>query len=157
MRVAITLGDPRPIYAQIMDEVRRALVMGTLAPEDPLPSVRELAAELRVNQNTVAQAYRELERGGVVYMKRGQGTFVAPDVRADGETRRALALDVARRALVDAHRNGLGLDELVRALRDVTVSDAARAGGDGAEADRKAAAAREDADGATVTGKEDRK
>jgi GntR family transcriptional regulator len=123
MRVAISDGDHRPIYAQIMDEVRRALVVGSLAPEDPLPSVRELAAELRVNPNTVAQAYRELERGGVVYMRRGQGTFVSPDVRVDGEERRSLALDVARRALVDAHRNGLGIEELVTALRQVAPED----------------------------------
>lgn len=122
MRVAITSGDPRPIYAQIMDEVRRALVVGTLAPEDPLPSVRELAAELRINPNTVSQAYRELERKGVVYMRRGQGTFVAPGVRMNGEERRALALDVAQRALVDAHRNGLGVEELVKALRDVVAA-----------------------------------
>jgi GntR family transcriptional regulator len=84
MRVAISDGDHRPIYAQIMDEVRRALVVGSLAPEDPLPSVREPAAELRVNPNTVAQAYRELAGGGVVYMRRGLGTFVSPDVRVDG-------------------------------------------------------------------------
>jgi GntR family transcriptional regulator len=90
---------------------------------DPLPSVRELAAELRVNPNTVAQAYRELVRGGVVYMRRGQGTFVSPDVRVDGEERRSLALDVARRALVDAHRNGLGIEELVTALRQVAPED----------------------------------
>jgi GntR family transcriptional regulator len=123
MRVAISDGDHRPIYAQIMDEVRRALVVGSLAPEDPLPSVRELAAELRVNPNTVAQAYRELERGGVVYMRRGQGTFVSPDVRVDGEERRSRALAVARRALVDAHRNGLGIEELVTALRQVAPED----------------------------------
>lgn len=120
MRVTIRDSDPRPIYVQIMDEVRRALVVGTLDADDPLPSVRELASELRVNPNTVSQAYRELERRGVVYMRRGQGTFIAPDVQPNGKERRALALDVARRALVDAHRNGLSLEELVEALREVS-------------------------------------
>lgn len=123
MRVTIDSADPRPIYAQIMDEVRRALVVGTLAPEDALPSVRELASDLRVNPNTVAQAYRELERSGVVYMRRGQGTFVAPDARPDGAERRELALKVARRALVDAHRTGLGLEELLAALHQVSHED----------------------------------
>lgn len=127
MRVTIRDSDPRPIYVQIMDEVRRALVVGTLDADDPLPSVRELASELRVNPNTVSQAYRELERRGVVYMRRGQGTFIAPDVQSNGKERRALALDVARRALVDAHRNGLGLEELVEALREVSETAPAEA------------------------------
>ena len=59
------LIDPRaarPIYVQIMDEVRRLIVTGELRPDDPLPSVRQLAADLRVNHNTIVQAYRELER-----------------------------------------------------------------------------------------------
>jgi GntR family transcriptional regulator len=118
MQVAIDTSDPRPIYVQIMDEVRRALVLEILRPEDPLPSVRQLAVELRVNPNTVAQAYRELERDGVVYVRRGQGTFVAPARPDDGE-RQALILAVAERSLLDAHRNGLAVDELIEALRAV--------------------------------------
>lgn len=120
MQVTIRDSDPRPIYQQIMDEVHRALVVGTVRPDEPLPSVRELAAELRLNPNTVAQAYRELERDGVVYVQRGRGTFVAPDYSVDEKERRALALDVARRALVDAHRNGLGVEDLVNALNEVS-------------------------------------
>lgn len=120
MQVTIRDDDPRPIYQQIVDEVRRALVVGTLRPDEPLPSVRELAAELRLNPNTVAQAYRELERDGVVYVQRGRGTFVSPDYAVDEKERRALALDVARRALVDAHRNGLGVEDLVHALNEVS-------------------------------------
>jgi GntR family transcriptional regulator len=108
--------DARPLYLQIMDEVRRALVVGTLRPEDPVPSVRELASQLVVNPRTVLQAYQELEREGVLYMKRGQGTFVASHARAD---RSALSRDVAKRALLDARRNGLGVQELIKTLRKV--------------------------------------
>jgi GntR family transcriptional regulator len=108
--------DARPLYLQIMDEVRRALVVGSLRAEDPLPSVRELSSQLVVNPRTVSQAYRELEREGVVYVRRGQGTFVAPDVRAD---RRGVARDVAKRAVLDARRNGLDVDELVTTIREV--------------------------------------
>lgn len=118
MLVAIDSSDPRPIYAQIVDEVRRALVLGTLAPDDPLPSVRQLAVELRVNPNTVSQAYRELEREGLVHVRRGQGTYVS-EINLNGKERRALAHDVATRALRDAYRNGLGLDELIDAIRKV--------------------------------------
>jgi GntR family transcriptional regulator len=117
VNVSISTTDARPIYVQIMDEVRRGLVVGTLRPEDPLPSVRQLAAELRLNPNTVAQAYRELEREGVVHVRRGQGTFVSERTSGE-EERRALALDVAERALVDAHRHGLGAEELVDAIRE---------------------------------------
>jgi GntR family transcriptional regulator len=116
MLITVDQNDPRPIYVQIMDEVRRALVLGTLAPDDPLPSVRQLAVELRVNPNTVAQAYRELEREGVVHVRRGQGTF-ASEHKLNGSERRRLARAVAKRALRDAHRNGLNTDELIEAIR----------------------------------------
>lgn len=116
MLISVDANDPRPLYVQIVDDVRRALVLGSLAVDEALPSVRQLAGELRINPNTVSQAYRELERDGVVEVRRGQGTFV---VRAsvNGTQRRALARDVAARALRDAHRNGLGADELIQAIR----------------------------------------
>lgn len=113
--VEIRPEDPRSIYVQIMDEVRRAVALGDLEADDPLPSVRELAAELRVNPNTVSQAYRALDDEGVVYVRRGRGTFVAPDAVPD-EQRTALARGVAERALRDAHRHGLSAEELVRAV-----------------------------------------
>jgi GntR family transcriptional regulator len=114
--IRLDAADPRPIYMQIMDEVRRARVLGTLAADEPLPSVRQLAAELRINPNTVAQAYRELEREGVVHVRRGQGTYLSPDA-VNGAERRALARGVAERAMRDARRHGLDLDDLVAALR----------------------------------------
>ena len=121
MHLAINTADPRPIYVQIMDEIRRAVVLGLLGAESPLPSVRQLATDLRVNPNTVAQAYRELERQGVVYVRRGQGTFVAPRSADDAE-RRALAQGVAERALLEAHRNGIGVGELIETIREVAES-----------------------------------
>lgn len=116
MLVAIDPADPRSIYIQIVDEVRRAVVLGHLKPEDPLPSVRQLAVELRVNPNTVSQAYRELERSGIVEVRRGQGTYVRAG-SVNGAERSALAAAVAARALRDAHRNGLTPDDLVDAIR----------------------------------------
>jgi GntR family transcriptional regulator len=121
--IDLDLSDGRALYQQIVDEVRRAVAQGALAPDDPLPSVRTLATELRVNPNTVQQAYRELERAGVVYSRRGQGTFAArPGIR---DQRELLLLDVAERALKDARRFGFEAHELADAVTRLAADDAA--------------------------------
>jgi GntR family transcriptional regulator len=117
MLVNVDPHDARPLYLQIMDEVRRAIVVGTLKAEDPLPSVRELAAELVVNPRTVSQAYQELERDGVIYVRRGQGTFVSPAAKRGAGERRTLARAVAKRALLDARRHGVGAEDLVAMIQ----------------------------------------
>ena len=122
MLVRIDPKDSRPIYVQIMDEVRRARVLGLVAAEDLLPSVRQLAMELRVNPNTVQQAYRELEREGVVHVRRGQGTYLSAG-SVNGAERGALARGVAERALMEAHRNGIGADELIAAIRTLNAQE----------------------------------
>jgi GntR family transcriptional regulator len=113
--VRLTPGDARPIYVQIMDEIRRAIVLGTLAHDDPLPSTRELARDLRVNPNTVQLAYRELERLGVAYVRRGQGTYVANNNAPEREQRR-LVREVSERAARDAYRHGITIEQLIAAL-----------------------------------------
>jgi len=123
MLVNLDPRDARPLYLQIMDAVRRGLVVGTLRAEDPLPSVRELAAELVVNPRTVSQAYRELEHEGVIYVRRGLGTFVAPDIHPDRRERRTLARGVAKRALTEARNNGLGVEELITMIREVAMDE----------------------------------
>lgn len=123
MLVNLDPQDARPLYLQIMDEVRRAVVVGTLRAEDPLPSVRELASELVVNPRTVSQAYQELEREGVIYVRRGQGTFVSPSVRRGAGERRSLAMAVAKRALLEARRNGLKVDELVSMIQKLAARE----------------------------------
>jgi GntR family transcriptional regulator len=103
-----------------MDEVRRLVALGA---HHMLPSARELAADLRLNHNTIVQAYRELEREGAVYAKRGQGTFVAEPSGTEAERARLLG-EVARRALTDAHRHGIAPLALIEALREGTVDGA---------------------------------
>ncbi len=120
MIIKIDFADERAIYVQIMDEIKRALVLGTLQPNDPLPSVRQLASDSKVNPNTVKQAYRELEREGLIHAERGRGTFVSHTsrVRPDRE-KMHLAGAVAVRAVRDAFRHGFTRDELIDAIRDV--------------------------------------
>lgn len=121
MIIKIDHSDERAIYVQIMDEIKRAMVLGTLEPDDPLPSVRRLASDLKVNSNTVKQAYRELEREGRVYAERGLGTFASHTsrIRPD-QDRMDLAIAVADRAVRDAFRHGLSPSELIAAIRDAT-------------------------------------
>lgn len=129
--VEIRAEDARPIYVQIMDEIRRAIVVGGLDGDEPLPSVRELASSLQVNPNTVSRAYRELERDGIVYMRRGRGTFVSPEADRERDRER-LAREVAERALRDARRHSLDAAELVEAIRSAAKSsDEDEGGGDG--------------------------
>ena len=123
MLVTLDNRDLRPLYLQIMDEIRRAIVVGKLKPEDPLPSVRDLASELVINPRTVSQAYQELEREGVVYVKRGQGTFVAPTMKKNTRERQSLARSVAKHALLEAWRSGLDVDELIDTLREVAAEE----------------------------------
>ncbi len=120
MPIKIDPSDARAIYVQIMDEIKRALVLGTLQPNEALPSVRQLASDIKVNPNTVKQAYRELERAGLVHAERGRGTFVSHTalVQPDRE-KMHLARAVAERAVRDAYRHGLTSIELVEAIREV--------------------------------------
>jgi GntR family transcriptional regulator len=70
-------ADPRPIYLQIIEQVRQRIAVGDWPPGQPLPSIRELSAELRVSVITVKRAYLELERDGVIATRQGKGSVVA--------------------------------------------------------------------------------
>ena len=67
--------DPRPIYEQVRDEMSKLIMSGVIAADEKLPSVRELAASLAINPNTIQRAYRELESMGVIYTVPGKGAF----------------------------------------------------------------------------------
>ena len=80
---AVNYRDPRPIYEQIKDELRKMIISGVIAPDEKLPSVRELAAELAINPNTIQRAYRELEAEGTILSIAGKGSFAAEQPQAD--------------------------------------------------------------------------
>ena len=73
--------DNKAIYLQIADRIGDQILSGALTPDGKVPSVRELAAEIEVNSNTVARTYDYLQQNGVIYTKRGLGYFVSPDAR----------------------------------------------------------------------------
>ena len=122
MHIVIEPGDPRPVFRQIVDEVQRCITTGILRADDPLPAVRELAKQLRINPNTVQQAYRELERSGAAYVRRGVGTFVGQVARSTEARRSMLARQIAGRFLREGFRHGLLASDLVKALQELAPS-----------------------------------
>lgn len=111
--------SPTPLYAQIATRLRLAVASAELRPGDALPSVRQLAARLRVNPATVVQAYRDLETEGFVEMRQGAGTFVRdvqPDKRAGERARQAVAL--VRHMVTEAGRLGVSVEELQVAIQE---------------------------------------
>ena len=75
--IQLNYRDTRPYYQQIKDNVRQLVVSGALKKDEKLPSVRDMAASLAINPNTIQRAYRELESEGYIYTLSGKGTFVA--------------------------------------------------------------------------------
>jgi GntR family transcriptional regulator len=116
--VSIDLRDATPIYAQLERGLRAAIATGRLRAGDQLPTVRQLAVDLRVNANTVARVYAELERAGVLETRRGVGSFVTSraEARPAEETAKRLRAFVTR-VLADAERAGFNADEIVREIQ----------------------------------------
>lgn len=77
MEIRLDMESPEPIYLQIMDSIKHLVATGELKPGEQLPTVRQLATDLRINPNTVARAYLELDREGVISTQQGRGTFVS--------------------------------------------------------------------------------
>ncbi len=113
MRIEVDPKAPTPPSEQIADQVRFAVAAGRLGPGDRLPSVRGLAATALVNPNTVARAYRELEREGTVETRPGAGVFVARAARSRcGALRDRIVAERIGRAVMDAVSAGLGPQEI---------------------------------------------
>jgi GntR family transcriptional regulator len=116
--VAVDPRDPTPIYAQLERGLRAAIATGRLGPGAQLPTVRQLAVELRVNANTVARVYADLERRGVLETRRGVGSFVSatPAQAQPARDRERRLRAFVTRVLADADAAGFSVHELVDAL-----------------------------------------
>ena len=120
MFVELRSDDPRPVYRQIADELQRAVTVGVLKPGESLPATRQLAAELKLNPNTVQHAYRTLVQEGVIEIRRGLGAFVAAAPARDARRRpETVARQIAERALREAFRHGLLASDLMKALQEI--------------------------------------
>ena len=117
--IAISQADRRPMYLQIMEQIRHRVAVGDWRNGHELPSIRALAIELKVSVITVKRAYLELEREGVIVTRQGKGSFVA-DGADLGTSLKLEALDENLEAAVDTARLlGLTEDELEARLRAV--------------------------------------
>lgn len=114
----INPADPTPLYAQLTRAIQFAITIGKLGIGDRLPTVRQLAVELRINANTVAKVYSELERTGVVETRRGVGTFVCARHFAVRHKRRqeSQLRDFADRVIAEAGALNLSLDDLIEQI-----------------------------------------
>src|SRR5712672_67056 len=117
--ISIDASDRTPIYAQLERGIRVAIATGRMQPGDQLPTVRQLAVDLRVNANTVARVYAELERAAVIETRRGVGSFISAtpaQARPPREHERRLRA-FATRVLADADAAGFTVDDVIAALR----------------------------------------
>lgn len=119
MKLRVRPDSPVPIYEQIAAQLTFAVAAGDLPPGELVPSVRDLAAELVVNPNTVQRAYTELERAGVLETRRGLGMAVTPDApKLCRNQRKTLVLTRLREALREAAAAGLTAVDVVKMVED---------------------------------------
>ena len=110
MEIVIDINDPEPLFAQLIAQIKQAVLGGEVGPGDALPSIRQLARDLELNSKTVAKAYRLLERDSVIQTRGYRGTFVHPEAEAN--------------STVDLKQWVMGkLDETIVAFRQAGVTD----------------------------------
>src|SRR6266568_1859985 len=137
MILQINFKSGMPIYLQLVDQIKTAAASGALRPGEALPSIRPLAEELRVNRNTVAKAYSELESLGVIETLPGRGCFLRENHSAlRKEVRRKLLIDEIDRAVVQAHHLQVPRDEFLELIHEriAALDDKRRANKDKKEA-----------------------
>lgn len=114
---SINYRDPRPVYEQIVDEIRKLIVSGAVAPDEKLPSVRDLARQLAINPNTIQRAYRELESSGYLYSVAGKGNFAGARHEVDAQRTEKL-MQTLRDAARELRFLGVSEEALLAAVRE---------------------------------------
>ena len=104
MQFRIDHASDRPVYRQIMDQIKRDIALGRLIKNEKLPTVRQLAGQIAINPNTIAKAYRQLEQEGIIVTKAGAGAFVANlDSNLSRSVRKNLISEELERIAVEAY------------------------------------------------------
>lgn len=121
--ITLNLRGSQPIYEQIVTQYKYLVLQGYLKQGDGIPSVRKLAMELKVTPGTVAKAYRELERAGVIETIRGKGTFIAGEgeQKADESVVRKVK-DEMKEKCMELIYQGLGKEDILRLVEEIVDS-----------------------------------
>lgn len=115
----LSQSDGVPLYLQLVRQIKHFIATGRLTAEDELPPVRVLAQQLVVNPQTVVRAYRELENMGLLYKRRGAGTYVSAQGTPYTETEcRRLLMERANALLVEARSLGFDLEKTIALVRE---------------------------------------
>ena len=114
-------NDKTPIYLQIMDLIKMDIVTGKLKSLDKLPSVREMAINLRVNPNTLQRSYQELERLGIVFTQRGTGTFVGEGKNMVDDLKKEMAKEVIDSFILRMKSLGFTTNEIIESVSNETL------------------------------------
>ena len=115
MQIKIDNASDRPVYQQIIDQVKRDIAIGRLGRDEKLPTVRQLAGQLAINPNTIAKAYQQLEREGIITTRPGSGTFVANlDSDLSGSVKKRIICEDLEGAVVDAFHMQIDSQTLLR-------------------------------------------
>jgi GntR family transcriptional regulator len=120
MRIDIDLGSHIPIYIQLINAIKHQIATGELKPGDQLPTVRQLAADLRINFNTVARAYRMLDDDSIISTQHGRGTFIL-EQQSPAALKKMRAEDLNRLSryyLFEMHKLGYTADEVQQTLTE---------------------------------------
>lgn len=118
--ININSRSSKPIYEQIIEKVKENIIKGILKPGDKLPSVRELAAIITVNPNTISKAYLALERMKAIQVVRGKGTFVAENFKPTMDEEKMKEIrEHMKNIIIEAHYIGVDKDTLIDILNEI--------------------------------------
>lgn len=113
----LDFGDHRPIYEQIKDKIKDLIISGVLKEGEKIPSVREMAASLAINPNTIQKAYKDLENEGYIYSLRAKGSFVAPQSEAAREDKRKKLYEQLSETVKEMAFLKISLDEITENVK----------------------------------------
>ncbi len=115
MYLRLNYQSGEAIYRQIVEQMKYKVASGQLSPGQRLPSIRELAKQLKINPRTVVKAYEELRAGGLAVMRQGQGVFITENqAQASAKTRQKAIEELTRRMFAEGMRIGADMDEILR-------------------------------------------
>ena len=117
--IEIDVRSRVPIYEQIINSVKHLSLNGVLRADEKLPSVRELSQQMTINPNTVQKAYQERERQGIIYVKRGQGSFINPTIKAiNKEVSMEKIREMLKQVVLECMYLDIDKDELVKIVSE---------------------------------------